>query len=94
MSWQTLDGRKPFVAERLRRLREELAAREGEHTDRQREMVTPTDTWIDGNGRQRVRQAVRTPLTEAPYISPVLRAYLDKLIQETAEAEKREAEAD
>jgi len=30
MTWQTLDGQKPFVAEHFRRLRDELAARNAE----------------------------------------------------------------
>jgi len=72
MTWQTLGGQKPLVAERLRRLRDELAAREAEVE------ATPVAPKYDHS----------KPLI----IGKPLRAYLDKLVAETAEAEKLAAE--
>ncbi len=88
MTWQTLDGQKPFAAEGLRRLRDELAARKEEITEKP-EAVIATDTWIDGKGRVKFRAAKPG---NGLYVGPVLRAYLDKMKVEMAEAECLEGE--
>lgn len=84
MAWHTLDGRQ--LGAGLKKLAVEMAEAGARERIAPRK-PTPTDIWIDDDGRHRVRAAGQVDHARKPYIGPSLRAHIDKVAREMSALE-------